>query len=517
MRRMGIGIGVLAVVMMSAGCGGGDSGGDDATPKDATSTTAASTGGDEAGSTEAPKRPDGPAGTFGDELTGGNGLSLLAAGELPDLAEAGYTEGEYPVSGTATGYKSDGELPADGTFKLIEQGSGEYNTRVVVRRPKDPANFNGTVVVEWNIVSSGADVAPDYTYMADEIVRNGYAWVGVSAQHIGIEGGTVAVEAPGAEFTGAGKGLKAFDPARYGDLKHPGDAFSYDIYTQVGRALRQEGGSNPLGDLDVQRLLAVGESQSAFALTTYVNGVQPLTEEFDGFIIHSRGGAAAPLGKPGEGIDIAGTIAGQPTTIRTDLEVPVITVQTESDVLGILDSYPSRQDDNDKFRLWEIAGTAHADYYQLGATEELLKCPKPINRGQQSFVLKAALRQLEDWAKNGEAPPKAARLDVDSSGAQPVYKHDDVGNVTGGVRTPAVEAPVDVLSGLPAEGANVICMLMGSTTPIPPADLARMYDSPKAYDDDYATAADAAIDAKFVLEDDREALIAEAQPDRIAG
>ena len=155
---------------MSAGCGGGDSGGDDATPKDATSTTAASTGGDEAGSTEAPKRPDGPAGTFGDELTGGNGLSLLAAGELPDLAEAGYTEGEYPVSGTATGYKSDGELPADGTFKLIEQGSGEYNTRVVVRRPKDPANFNGTVVVEWNNVSSGADVAPDYTYMADEIV-----------------------------------------------------------------------------------------------------------------------------------------------------------------------------------------------------------------------------------------------------------------------------------------------------------------------------------------------------------
>ena len=58
---------------------------------------------------------------------------------------------------------------------------------------------------------------------------------------------------------------------------------------------------------------------------------------------------------------------------------------------------------------------------------------------------------------------------------------------------------------------------MGSTTPIPPADLARMYDSPKVYDDDYATAADAAIDAKFVLEDDREALIAEAQPDRIAG
>ncbi len=43
---------------------------------------------------------------------------------------------------------------------------------------------------------------------------------------------------------------------------------------------------------------AVGESQSAFALTTYVDGVQPLTKAFDGFLVHSRGGAGLGLALP---------------------------------------------------------------------------------------------------------------------------------------------------------------------------------------------------------------------------
>ena len=124
--------------------------------------------------------------------------------------------------------------------------------------------------------------------------------MGVSAQRIGIEGGPVAVQAPGAELMGAGKGLRTFDADRYGALKHPGDAYSYDLYTQVGRALRAPGAVNPLDGLEVERFVAVGESQSAFALTTYVNGVQPLTEQFDAFLIHSRGGAAEGSGRAEE-------------------------------------------------------------------------------------------------------------------------------------------------------------------------------------------------------------------------
>ena len=492
---------VLAMAGMAFGCSSGD---DDA-PEEGRSTTVTTA------------QQEGPAAEFGEPLDGGEGVRLATAGGGPSLDDAGFTEAEYAASGTATSYTSAGELPTDGTYDLQPGEEADYATRVLVRRPADADDFNGTLVVEWLNVSSGADAAPDYTYLADELLREGYAWAGVSAQKIGVEGGEVAVSVPGAEAAaaGLGKGLRALDPERYGDLHHPGDAFSYDIYTQVGRALRSTGDGTPLDGLGVDRVLAVGESQSAFALTTYLNGVQPLSGAYDGFLIHSRGGASAPLGEPGEGIEIAGTIGGKPTTIRADNEAPTIIVQTESDVLGLLGYYPARQDDDENLRLWEVAGTAHADKFQVGDTEETLGCAQPINRGQQAYVLRAALRHLDTWVADGTAPPEAPRLDVDEAGT--AFVLDEVGNVTGGVRTPAVDAPVDVLSGIPASDATIICLLMGSTTPIPDDELATLYASQDEYVTAYEDATDAMIDAGFALDDDRDQLLAESQPDRVAG
>jgi len=449
-------------------------------------------------------------------MSGGRGVALIAAAKV-ELEPVGYTEAEYTVSGAATAYQAVGDLPADGRFQLEPSTSADYATRIVVRRPADAADFDGTVIVEWLNVSSGADAAPDFTYLADEILRQGHAWVGVSAQRIGIEGGPVAVQAPGAELVGAGKGLRAFDAERYGALRHPGDAYSYDLYTQVARALRTPGAVDPLDGLDVERLVAVGESQSAFALTTYANGVQPLTHQYDAFLIHSRGGSAAPLGVPDAGIDIAGSIGGAATLVRDDLDVPVMIVQTETDVLGVLNYLPARQPDSELLRLWEIAGTAHADRFQLGPVEAALGCPTPINAGQQTFVLRSALRHLIAWSSGGDAPPEAERLAIDPAATPPAYVLDELGNVKGGVRTPAVDAAVDVLSGLPGAGASVICILMGQTLPIAPDLLAARYATPDAYVDDYTAAANAAIDAGFILSDDLDQVLAEADPTRIAG
>jgi hypothetical protein len=490
---------VLAVAGLATACGSDD---EDAQDGGSTVTTVT--------------RPEGPAAELA-TIEGGRGVDLAAASADTALDQAGYTEAEYAAAGTATSYTSAGPLPADGAFELEPGEEAAYATRIVVRRPADPAPFNGTVVVEWLNVSGGTDAAPDYTYLADELLRGGYAWVGVSAQRIGIEGGEVAVEVPGAEGLGLGRGLRAQDPDRYGDLRHPGDAFSYDIYTQVARALRAPGEVDPLDGLDVERLLAVGESQSAFALTTYVNGVQPLTAMFDGFLVHSRGGAAAPLGEPDAGIDIASTIGGEPTTIRDDNRTPVIVVETETDIMGLLGYLPARQPDDDHLRLWEIAGTAHADKFQLGATEDSLGCARPINRGQQVFVLRAALRHLDTWATDGTPPPEAPRLGVDDSTPTPAFVLDDVGNVTGGIRTPAVEAPVDVLSGMPVEGASVICLLMGSTTPLDADQLGRLYATSDDYVAAYEAATDEMIDAGFALPEDRDQLLGEADPGRIAG
>ncbi len=525
MRTIRIMGAVVALSALTAGGLAGCSSDDGDAARDTTTSTAAAAGdgGTTATDGSTPEgegdtaRPEQPAATVAGPLAGGEGISLLAASSGPDLVAAGYTEAEYTAAGTATSYQAVGELPTDGRFELEPRDTADYTTRIVVRRPAEAADFNGTVVVEWLNVSSGADAAPDFTYLGAELIRGGYAWVGVSAQRIGIEGGPVAVAAPGSELTGAGQGLRAFVPERYADLSHPGDAYSYDLFTQVGQALRQPGDVDPLDGLEVEQLLAVGESQSAFALTTYADGVQPLTHQFDGFLIHSRGGAAAPLGEPDAGIDIAGTLGGEPTQVRDDLDVPVIIVETESDVIGLLGYFPARQPDSERVRLWEVAGTAHADAFQLGAVESLLECPSPINRGQQSFVLKAALRHLDTWAKGGEAPPEAERLEVDESGDALAYVVDEVGNTEGGIRTPSVDAPVDVLSGLPPEGASVICMLMGSTTPVPADQLAERYESAEAYLAAYEAAADDAVAAGFVLEEDREALLAEADPSRISG
>jgi hypothetical protein len=499
-------IALALVAALAAACSSG-SGGSDASgtkPKPTTSTrpTANAT------------RPPGPAARMSGPLTGGDGINLASASTTPAIPTSGWVQAEYAASGTATSYQSAGPLPTDGRFRLTEGPAAEYRTRIVVRRPRRPATFNGTVVVEWLNVSGGLDAAPDYTYLRSEIVRRGYAWVGVSAQLIGIEGGAVAVSVPQAEAAGAGKGIKHIDPARYGDLVHPGDAFSYDIYTQVARALRAPQGVDVLGPLQAQRVLAAGESQSAFALTTYVDGVQPLTKEFDGFLIHSRGGAAAPLGEPGKGIDIAGSISGAPTKIRTDGRAPIIVVQTETDILGIIGAYPARQPDSARFRWWEVAGTAHADKFQVGGQADNLGCPAPVNDGPSRFAVRTALRDLDRWVSTGVAPPRSPRFAIDA--ATKTYLRDRWGNVKGGIRTPLVDAPVDTLSGESA-GGSVVCILFGSTKPLTAEQLSERYRSRDQYRQQYRAGVQRAIAAGFVLADDRPDLLAMAQPDRVPG
>lgn len=456
-------------------------------------------------SAETPER-DEEGGPRVEPLAGGNGIFLAASAALPALPE-GWVEEELALSGFATTYTSEGDLPTDGRFELGTAFEEAYTTRVVVRRPPEPA-FTGAVVVEWLNVSGGFDAHPDYAYLAQEILRGGYAWVGVSAQYIGIEGGPVAVSTPFSEAAGAGKGLRALDPERYDGLHHPGDAFSYDIYTQAAAAART---GELLGGLEPDRVLAVGQSQSGFALTTYANGVQPLTGAFDGFLIHSRGGATAPLGVFGSGIDIAATLGGPPTVVRGDLEVPVLTLESESDVVGVLDYLPARQPDSDVFRLWEVAGTAHADRFQVGPLADRLGCPAPVNDGPQHLVAKAALRALDLWVRDGVEPPSADRLAV----SQGAYERDRDGNVVGGIRTPLVDVPVDTLSGDPAPDGPLHCLLFGSTTPLPQGRLAVLHGDRAAYLRAYAQSADAAVGAGFVLPEDREALLASAQPDRV--
>jgi hypothetical protein len=418
-------------------------------------------------------------------------MSLMSVAAAPDLRAAGYREGEYALSGLATRYAAI-DLPADGRFEIEPVEDAPFTTRVVCRAPTDPAQFSGTAVVEWLNVSSGQDAAPDYTYMSDEIVRGGHAWIGVSAQYTGVHGGSATV----ALGVAAPQGLVEVDPERYSSLDHPGDGYSYSIFSRVIEALRHDE-STPLPHLEIQRVLAVGESQSAIALTTYVNAIAPRERLADGFVIHSRGGAPMPLGEPGKGIDLVSALTGPATRIRDDLDVPVIIVQTETDLFGHLRYHPARQEDSPRLRLWEVAGSAHADKFQIGDFESFLGCPTPVNRGHQRFVVRAALRHLDAWVRDGIPAPTADRMAVTEFDGEPEFVTDEEGNVIGGVRTPSVEAPTAVLSGFSTATASRICQLFGSTRDLPVSTLAAMYGTPDAYVAEYAAAADDAIARGF--------------------
>lgn len=457
--------------------------------------------------TDAPRR-EGPAAQL---------VRLPADGEVfigspePYEPDPGYVQEELVAAGAASAYTVVGELTEDGEWTLAPGAGADYRTRIVVRRPAAEDDFSGTVVVEWLNVSGGLDADPEWTSLREEVVREGHAWVGVSAQQIGVEGGPVrvAVDVPGSEV--AGKGLKAIDPERYGDLSHPGDAFANDIFTQVGRAIWA---GDALGELQPETVLAAGESQSAFALVTYVNGVHPLVEVFDGYFLHSRGASGFPVLAPDEGsADIATALGASITTIRTDLGVPVFDVQAENDVVGILSSFRARQPDSDGFRLWEVAGTAHADRHLLGALADLIDCGAPINDGPMHVVVKAAFHHLVEWVVSGTLPPPSQVLDV----ADDALRRDADGFALGGVRTPPVEVPAQVLSGVAGPNPDPICILSGSTSPLSADRLAELYSSADDYEQQYASALDAAIESGVVLDADREAMERYARPDLLAG
>lgn len=456
-------------------------------------------------------KPSGPAAEL-TPLAGGNGVFLGEAAP-PDFTKIGYVQREYAASGTATSYAAAGPSTGDGRWTWRPDGTAPYRTRVLVRAPAQPARFSGNVVVEWLNVSGGVDAGPDWTSTAEELVRSGDVWVGVSAQRIGVEGGPVLVTVNGVGAGQTGKGLKGIDPARYGMLQHPGDGFAFDIFTQVARAVR---GGRGLTALHPKRVIAAGESQSAIALVSYYNGVQPLTHAYDGFFVHSRGATGLPIAKPGGSADLAGSLGRTPTTFRTDQDAPILDIQTETDVASVLDSYAARQPDTPRFRLWEVAGTAHADAHLLGAITKSIDCGVPVNNGPMHVVAKAALHALKAWLTTGKPPRTAPRLDV-SAGPPPTVQRAADGIALGGIRTPPVDVPVATLSGRPGPNPSVICLLLGSTTPFTPAQLARRYPSRTVYLGQYRRAVAVAIRSGFVLRADRGALMAYADPGAFTG
>jgi hypothetical protein len=439
---------------------------------------------------------------FSGPVTAGHVIEPLSGLPL-DLPQNGYLQQEYFASGTAHAFRATSS-PSDGAWTVAPTTSATYRTRILVRRPSMPSHFSGTVIVEWMNESAG-ESAPDWDYLNPALMDSGDAWVGVSAQALAIEGGKPIL----GSIAGSGKGLIQQEPERYGSLHHPGDQYALDIFDQIGLGLRSTK-LDVFGSLQPRYFLAVGESQSAFYLTTFADTLQFLSRAFDGIFIHSRGGSGAQL----DGASItsgSGVVGG--LRIRTDLGMPVFMFETQTDLIEL--GYAAAQQPNTpEIRTWEVAGTSHADSYLVGAAASILGCTTPINSGPQHIVVQAAFTDFVEWVTRGEAPPSPPPFTL-SSVHPATLALDRYGNVIGGVRTPAVDVPISTLSGSAPAGATVICSLFGSTKKFSTQMLVSLYGSRANYLAKYAADLAGAVGGHFVLSADRAALMAQADQVRI--
>lgn len=418
-----------------------------------------------------------------------------------DLKGRGFVEEEFFIAGTANRY----ETPEGATGKVIDGGHA-YRSRVVVRRPADARRFNGTVLVEWNNVTSGHDQDIDWFQIHEHIMRSGYAWIGVTAQRVGVEA------------------LKVWSPGRYGslDVSDGGtiqnDALSYDVFAAAGRAARGEHGASILGGLKPQRVFATGHSQSSARLAIYVNSVHPIDHVFDAVILHGGG-----------------------SKVRTDLKVKVWKLNSETDV--VIGQAAARQPDTGNFRTWEVAGNSHVDT-QFVASRGKLRArdgfpvapgftpgqragsnpppPAPATAGanpcaQPTFsdvpfhhVMAAAVDQLVVWVRDGKAPPTAPSIETTAAGPPGVIARDADGNsVAGGIRLAAIAVPIAVNTG--ENTGPGFCWLYGSHVDFDQAKLASRYPTHAAYVSAVRAVTEKNVAAGYILKADADATIAEAE------
>ena len=495
---------LLSLLLIAAACSG-DDGGSDADGNGVGAEPTASDGAEPVASTRG--------GTVGvpemTELSGGDYGVAYNAMPSALAEEFDYVEDEYRIAGEATAYTAD-DLSTDGAWSTEPAGTAPYATRVITRRPADPEAFNGVVVVEWLNVSAGRDSDPDFGSLYPVLLEEGYGYIGVSAQQAGIVAGGAVLEVPGVPEE-ALLPLTEWDPERYGDLDHPGDAFSFDLLSQAAQVALRPSDGTAFADLTVTDVIAVGQSQSAAALATYVNGVHPLVELYDGFLVHGRGDGGLPLDA---GADL---IAPDELLLRTDLAEPIVQFETETDLID-LNFLAARQDDSDAVVTWEVAGTAHADQATLdygveagqewneGSTVDFTTTCGEINDGPQAETLRAAFVALVAWIQDGTAPPTTPDLEV----ADGQIVRDDLGIAVGGARTPPADAPTAALTGANDSG-SVFCSLFGGGEPLSEVQLAEVYDGPADYAAQVEASAATAEQEGWLLPDDAQAYVDDAE------
>jgi hypothetical protein len=387
-----------------------------------------------------------------------------------ELGSFGYTEQEYLVSGTATAL--------DGT-------TAPYTTRIVVFRPKEQKAFNGSVMLDWVNVTAQFENAVDTLEARELLLREGWAFVHVSAQKAGLCCSPLTPQ--------------AYDPVRYAAINHPGDAYAADMFSQVAQAVRTHAGLDPMKGLKVRRVIAAGQSQSADKLYDYVTNWQSRAGVIDGFLIHGNGTVKK--------------------TFPAALTVPVL------NLLSDREAEPTAPTTDPRYRLWEVAATAHSDYFigyqSVHGNGQRVADQPAVSRARYREIIDAAgnygqvldpllgtctlagatmpmhyatstaLHQLNRWVRTGRAPAVTPRYEF----AAGKLAKDEFGNTKGGIRMPPVEVPV-------ARYESTSCNLGGITVPFTDQQIQQLYPTFTDYQDKMRRATNRAVRQGWLLRPD---------------
>jgi hypothetical protein len=418
-----------------------------------------------------------------------------------DLPARGYVEQEFFYGGTANVYDATvapgiGARPTPSPTAGVVSSGHPYTTRMVVRRPSGAAAFNGTVVVEWLNATSQYDVEALWFRTHEFLMREGYAWVGITAQS--------------APITNPALGLKAFSPTRYADLDltdggrlTTGDPLSFDVYAQGVQAVRRAGVLGPLRHR-TRTVVAAGVSQSAGRLSVFANAIQP------------RGPAVADA--------VLLYVGGE--RLRTDLGLPVFKVLSETEFASAASSganeISSLQPDTDRMRTWSVAGTSHSDWASFAVRYALLRrdqptaplrdnCARPSrSRIPDRYTLSTAIDRLAGWARHGVAPPTAPLIALGSDGL--TVQRDSRGNALDGLRLAPFAVPVALDTGVnenPPGGAG-LCFLNGTHIPFDTATLNALYPDRRTYLSQFARAVVRNVHDGYVLPADAVEMLRDA-------
>lgn len=431
----------------------------------------------------------------------------------------GYVIEEFFFSGvgnlyeyTPTGVRVVSPCPAAATSGCT---SIPYTTRMVVKRPRDPGAFSGTVVIEPLNPSAGFDIAAVWDRSIHHFVRNGDVFIGWSSKSVIINA------------------LQHWNPARYAALDWPylpfvpngnsgvNDGITFDVAAQIGALIKTNGPESPLHGFRVERVLEAGFSQDGSFTFTQADIFHALERMPGGGPIYD---GYLPMGTNGPsnvnfGLTPAGALpAADPRRRMQPRDVPVILVDTETEIAlgalsptGLLFRRPDGDAADDRYRHWEVPGASHVSNdlqdevitLQLDSAQILRVAPQdqpPVGCAHQQFVNgpstgipgvvdpntfpfayveNAAFGALKDWIDHGRPPPHAPFIQVDTTTTPRKIVRDALGNALGGVRTPFVDVPTATYFPTDTVAHTTLfsgfCVLYGYNVPFDEARLESLY------------------------------------------